>query len=151
MYWTDTGSVDKIETASMDGTSRQILHFTSLTDPYGLTLDVDAQVLYWADISRNLIERSDTDGSNRATLTSRMTPDPYFLTYYDGRLYWGDFTYNRLLSTSVSAPDNVVFFGPSLGADVYDIKVISPEKQRQGNSFMCMYVCYMPCVCLMFS
>lgn len=132
MYWTDVGTVNKIERASMDGTSRRALHSTSLTTPYGLTLDIDTQTLYWVDYSRNVLEKSNVDGTNRVLLTNRMISDPYFLTYYDGRLYWGDWAYNRLLSTPVSSPNDVVFFGGSLGADVYGINVISPEKQRPG-------------------
>ena len=132
MYWTDTGTVDKIEKASMDGTSRVALHSTSLSLPYGLTLDIDTQTLYWLDYSRNVLEKSNADGTNRVTLTNRMIIDPYFLTYYDGNLYWGDWSYNRLLTTPVSFPNNVRYFGNSIGADVYGIHVISPEKQRQG-------------------
>lgn len=134
MYWTDTGSVRKIEQASMDGTSRIAL-ITSLSTPYGLTLDADTQTLYWMDYSRNVLERASVDGSNRATLTSRMILDPYFLTYYDGNLYWGDWSYNRLLTTSISYPNNVAYFGSSVGSDVYGIHVISPEKQRDGEPY----------------
>lgn len=133
MYWTDTGTVDKIEGASMDGTSRRVIHSTSLSLPYGLTLDIDTQTLYWTDYSRNVLERSSVDGTNRETLTSRMISDPYFLTYYDGNLYWGDWAYNRLLTTSISSPNNVRFFGSSTSADVYGIHVVSPEKQRLGQ------------------
>ena len=132
MYWTDTGAVNKIERASMDGTSRIALHSTDLTHPYGLTLDIDTQTLYWTDFSRNVLERSNADGTNRVTLTNRMILDPYFITYYDGNLYWGDWAYNRLLTTTISSPNEVRFFGNSAGADVYGIHVISPEKQRQG-------------------
>ena len=116
----------------MDGTSRRAIHSTGLTLPYGLTLDIDTQTLYWTDYSRNVLEKSNADGTNRVTLTNRMISDPYFLTYYDGNLYWGDWAYNRLLTVSVSSPDNVGFFGGSIGADVYGIHIISPEKQRQG-------------------
>ncbi len=132
LYWTDTGSLNKIERASMDGTSRRVLHSTSLTDPYGLALDIDTQTLYWTDISRNVIERSNTDGTNRLTLTTSTISDPYFLTYYDGILYWGDLGYNRLLVTNVSSPTSGSNFGIALGSDVYGIQVISPDKQRQG-------------------
>lgn len=133
MYWSDVGAVDHIERASMDGTSRIVLHSTTLTTPYGLTLDIDTQTLYWTDYSRNVLEKSNADGTNRVVLTNRMISDPYFLTYYDGKLYWGDWAYNRLLTTSVSTPNNVEFFGGALGADVYGIDMISPEKQRQGE------------------
>lgn len=132
MYWTDTGGLNKIESASMDGTSRRVLHANSLTNPFGLTLDIDTQTLYWTDVSRNVLEKSSTDGTNRVTLTNRMVLDPYYLTYYDGNLYWGDWAYNRLLTTPVDSPMNVDFFGTALNADPYGIQVISPEKQRQG-------------------
>lgn len=133
MYWTDTGSPPKIERASMDGSSRIVIHGSSLSAPYGLTLDINTQTLYWMDYSRNVLEKSDVDGTNRMTLTSRMILDPYFLSYYDGNLYWGDWSYNRLLTTSVSSPNNVVFFGSSVSSDVYGIHVISPENQREGQ------------------
>lgn len=132
MYWTDSGIVDKIERASMDGTSRTVIHSTGLTLPYGLTLDIGTQTLYWTDYSRSVIEKSNVDGSNRAILTNRMILNPYFLTYYDGNLFWGDWTHNRLLTTSVNSPDNVRFFGSLLYADVYGIQAISSDKQRPG-------------------
>ena len=40
---------DTIERASMDGTSRTVLHSTGLASAYGLTLDYDSQTLYWTD------------------------------------------------------------------------------------------------------
>ena len=136
MYWTDTGSVNKIERAAMDGTSRRVLHATGSFDPYGLALDIDTQTLYWTEYytyySQMFLKRSSVDGTNRMTLTNRMISNPYFITYYDGRLYWGDWGYNRLLTTSVNSPNNVAYLGSSLGSDVYGIHVISPEKQRQG-------------------
>ena len=133
MYWTDVGTVNKIERASMDGTSRQALHTTSVVVPYGLTLDIDTQTMYWTDYSRNVIEKSNVDGTNRMLLTNTRISDPYFLTYYDGSLYWGDWAHNRLLTTDVRTPNNVEFLGSSIGADIYGIEVISPEKQRQGE------------------
>ena len=117
----------------MDGSSRIAIHSSSLSTPYGLTLDVDTQTLYWMDYSRNVLEKSNVDGTNRTILTSRMISDPFFLSYYDGNLYWGDWGYNRLLTTSVSYPNNVAYFGSSVGSDVYGINVISPESQRYGQ------------------
>ncbi len=132
MYWIDTGTVVKIERASMDGTSRKALHSTTLTTPHGLTLDIDTQTLYWTDYSRNVLEKSNADGTNREILTNTMISNPYFITYYDGKLYWGDWSYGRLLTTSVSSPNNVAFFGNSYHYQIHGIQVISPEKQRQG-------------------
>ncbi len=132
MYWTDTGTINTIEKASMDGTSRRVLHSTNINDPFGLTLDTATQTLYWADVTRNVLEKSNTDGTDRVLLTNRMILDPYYLTYYDGSLYWSDWTYNRLLTTRVNSPDDVMFFGGGIGADAYGIQVVTPEKQLQS-------------------
>ena len=132
MYWTDSGVIDKIERASMDGTSRTDIHSTGLTLTYGLTLDIGTQTLYWTDYSRGVIEKSKVDGTDRAILTNRLTTNPYFLTYYDGSLFWGDWAHNTLLTTSTESPDEVRFFGSRLNADVYAIEAISSDKQRPG-------------------
>lgn len=131
MYWTDSGVVDKIERASMDGTGRIAIHSTGLTLPYGLTIDIDTQTLYWTDYSRSVIEKSNADGTNRAILTNTLILNPYFLTYYDGSLFWGDWTQNAILTTSVNSPDNVRFFS-RLNTDVYAIEAISSDKQHPG-------------------
>ena len=131
MYWITTGT-DRIERASMDGTARTAIHSTSLTNAYGLALDIDTQTIYWTDLSRNVIEKSNTDGTNRVIVTNRMLSDPYFITYYDGILYWGDFGYNRLLSVPLNSTNSVGYFGRSAGADPYGIQIITPDKQRQG-------------------
>ena len=117
----------------MDGTARTALHTSSLVSAYGLTLDIDTQTLYWTDLSRNVIEKSSIDGTNRATVTNRMLSDPYFITYYDGILYWDDWGYNRLLSTPLNSSNSVSYFGQNLGTDAYGIQIITPDKQRQGK------------------
>ena len=48
----------------MDGTARTVLHSTGLVTVYGLTVDYENQILYWADYSNNRIEKSSTNGSN---------------------------------------------------------------------------------------
>jgi len=64
LFWTDASTSNpKIERASMDGTSRTVLHSTGLTFPSGITLDYTSQTLYWIDAARLRIESSGVDGS----------------------------------------------------------------------------------------
>lgn len=132
MYWTDNGNMPKIERASMDGTSRVVVHAANLTYPYGLALDIGTQTLYWTDYGRDVLESSSVDGTDRKILTSRMLLYPYYLGFYDGNLYWGDLSYNRLLTTSISAPDNVAFLGSYHYYDFYGVQVISSALQQKG-------------------
>ena len=73
MYWTDWGTIPKIEKASMDGSNRSVIHSTNLIWPNALTLDYVSQVLYWADASLNKIESSYVDGSNRRVIVSTVS------------------------------------------------------------------------------
>lgn len=132
LYWTDNGNMPKIEKASMDGTSRVVIHVTNLTSPYGIALDIGTQTLYWTDYGRDVLESSSVEGTNRKILTSRMLLYPFYLSFYDGNLYWGDLSYNRLLTTSISYPDNVAFFGSRHPYDFYGVQVISSELQPEG-------------------
>lgn len=134
-YWTDYGR-DTIERASMDGNSQSILHSSNLQDTYALTIDIEHQILYWADYSLNTIEKSNVDGSNRVMLT-RSIRDPFCMSYYNGRLFWGDLYYNRILTGSVSSPGSGTYLGGSVSYDVYGIQVISRDLQPIGENVQC--------------
>ena len=65
MYWTDWGTVAKIEKAGMDGSNRQVLISQNLTWPNGLALDYEYRKLYWTDAGSKTIQYADLDGTNR--------------------------------------------------------------------------------------
>ena len=117
----------------MDGSSRVILHSTNLRDTYALTIDIEHQFLYWADYSLNTIERSNVDGSNRVVLT-RSIRDPFCMSYYNGRLYWGDLYYNRILTGPANSPGSGTYLGGSVSYDVYGLQVISRDLQPIGET-----------------
>ena len=128
MYWTDYGTLDKIERASMDGTSRTVIHSTDLSTPYGLTLDYDTQTLYWIDYTLDRLESSNTDGSNRRLLTRINIQCPYGITYFDQKLYWGDWCQHVIYSTPVNSPNSATTL-ISTGNDPYRIHVVSEDRQ----------------------
>ncbi len=127
MYWTDYGTVGIIERASMDGTSRTVLHSTGLSAPYGLTLDYDTQTLYWVDYTLDTLESSSVDGSNRMLLTRENIHCPYGITFFDQKVYWGDRCRSVIYSTYLSSPNSastVISTG-----NPYRIQVISKDRQ----------------------
>lgn len=115
----------------MDGTGREIIHNTSLSTPYGLTLDYDTQTLYWTDYSLDKIERSNVDGTDREVVTRLLIRNPYSITFYNGSLYWTDFSYNRILTTVVDSADATVYVGNAVN-NMYGIKAIAEERQPLG-------------------
>ncbi|XP_031559988.1 sushi, von Willebrand factor type A, EGF and pentraxin domain-containing protein 1-like [Actinia tenebrosa] len=101
MYWTDWGSLPKIETSYMDGTSRRVLFNTNLVWPNGLTIDKINSKLYWADASLDKIEESDLSGSGRRVLISHSGIHPFGLTLFDGDLYWTDWANKSVYSLNI--------------------------------------------------
>ena len=116
----------------MDGTEKTIVHNTSLSTPYGLTLDYDTQTLYWTDYRLNKIEKSNVDGSNRAVVTTLLVRNPYSITFYNGSLYWTDLSYNRILMTTVDSADVTSYVGNAIN-DMYGIKAVTEERQPLGS------------------
>lgn len=128
LYWTDVSAYDKIERASLDGTSRTVLHDTGLSSPYGLTLDYDTQTLYWVDYSLDNLETSNADGTNRRVLTKVNVACPYRITFFDQKLYWGDLCHHVIYSTHINSPLSVSTV-IATGSDPYCMHMISEERQ----------------------
>ena len=132
LYWTDLGTPAKIERASMDGTSREVLHSTGLVQPNALTLDYDSQILYWMDAFLNKLESSNADGSNRKLLSTTQIFHPFGITFFQNRLYWTDQTLNSVLSAPVNRPTAVSNLTSGLQLDPMGIIVASVKRQPAG-------------------
>jgi len=130
MYWTDWGTVAKIERASMDGTSRTVLHSTNLVWPNALTLDYSSQTLYWMDASLDKLESSSVNGFNRRLLsTNSRIQHPFGITIYQSVLYWSDWQSNSILSARVTSPGTVSTVLSGLLLDPMGIHVVSLDRQ----------------------
>jgi len=132
MYWTDWGTVAKIERASMDGTSREVLHNTSLVWPNALTLDYESQILYWMDASLDKFESSGVDGSNRRLLSTTHIYHPFGITLYQNSFYWTDWQVNAVLSAPLNMPTSVGVVISGLFLDPMGISCVSVDRQPTG-------------------
>ena len=63
MYWTDYGA-NMIRRADLDGSGIEDVVVTSLDNPYGIALDVEAGKIYWTDAGTEKIQRANLDGSD---------------------------------------------------------------------------------------
>ncbi len=64
MYWTDAGSLDKIQRADIDGSNVEDLVTRGLRDPIDIALDLTGGKMYWTDQGTDKIQRANLDGSN---------------------------------------------------------------------------------------
>jgi len=58
MYWTDWGTIPKIERSDLDGGNRQTIVQGDLKWPNGLVIDQVSLRLFWADAGLDKIETS---------------------------------------------------------------------------------------------
>lgn len=143
MYWVDQGR-QVVERASMDGTSRSILHSTGLVSPIALALDTDTQTLYWIDNAKDQLESSFVNGSNRKTVITGSFSDPtYGLDVFQNTIYWTNSVTKRLYLTSLNTihiRSLQTFFGTDV---LYELAIVAPSKQPFGMSFIaaCYYSC----------
>eukprot|EP00794_Sanderia_malayensis_P013760 gene13760-15199_t len=102
MFFSDWGSVPKIESAYMDGTGRRVVVSQEILYPGSLVIDKVEQRLYWSDTGLHRIESSNFNGSNRRILhVGKSAPTliayigkeirtPYGLAIHGSQIYWTD-------------------------------------------------------------
>lgn len=82
MFWTESGhnNLPKVVKSNLDGTQCVALVASSLTDPWGITLDGRNKVVFWVDFSTGDIECVDYGGNNRRLLiTFGVLPSPHHI------------------------------------------------------------------------
>lgn len=134
MYWTDWGSPAKIERASMDGMGRTVLHNTQLVWPNGITIDYEAQKIYWIDANLDRIEYSNVNGTGRRVLRS-TTLHPFSITLEGDLLFWTDWSSDTIFTTHKAGGQSVGTVYSSLRNRPFGIEAITPDRQSPSNLF----------------
>ena len=134
VYWSDWGSVAKIEKASMDGKNQTVIVDTNLVWPNGLTLDSYQQVLYWIDAYLDRIESSSVNGSRRIVVSSERIYRPFGISVYRGILYFTDSFTGVNIVTSNGGTVRTIY--NNLCDDAIGIEVVSAERQPAGKYHM---------------
>ena len=101
MFWTDLGSVPKIERASMDGTGRLILHVGYVKHPTALAVDLPSRTIFWADSRLHVIVCSSYNGHNRRPILATGVRHPFSLAVFENKLYWSDWARSAVMSTNI--------------------------------------------------
>ncbi|XP_060590191.1 low-density lipoprotein receptor-related protein 4-like [Ruditapes philippinarum] len=65
LFWTDSGTVSKIEVSDLLGENRLTIIDTDIQHPRGITIDFNDDMLYWVDSKKDTIECAGFLGNNR--------------------------------------------------------------------------------------
>ena len=109
MFWSDWGSVPKIERAGMDGSSREIILQDSVRWPNGLTVDLVLEKLYWVDAKLNTIGSSNLDGSGSRTIlhSSHFLMHPFSISVFSDLVYWTEWDTHSIYQADKFTGNNV--------------------------------------------
>ena len=101
MYWTDWGITAKIETASMDGQERRDFVITELSQPNGISIDLESERVYWSDSDLDKLEFIGFDGTGRTLVETEATGlgYPFSVSIAEDLLFWSDWSTNTIYVT----------------------------------------------------
>ena len=135
MYFTDWGTVGRIEKASLNGANRTVIHNTSLVWPNALTLDIQTQTLYWADASLDKVESSNVDGTNRVLLAQTGVVHPFSIVFSNNTLYFTDWSDNtiRYLSAAGGTVRSLHSVTEYSSSTIFGIQIVGPQRQYIGK------------------
>ncbi len=132
IFWTDWGDPAKIESASMDGTNRRVIHSTGLAWPNGITLDYTEQRIYWVDALLDRIEYSSYNGSNRIVLMSGLL-HPFAITLEGSLVFWTDWAQDSIFSAHKERALGVRTVREFLRERPFGIESVSPTRQADSK------------------
>ncbi|KAF0767414.1 low-density lipoprotein receptor-related protein 2, partial [Aphis craccivora] len=132
LYFTDWGrfgTAGKIFRTTMAGSLKKAIIDKDLSQPSGLTIDFDDQMLYWSDAVREKIERSTLDGGNREVLIT-ATIYPFALTVHGNYIYWTDLQLRGVYRAEKHTGANMIEIIKRLDDSPRDIAIYSKDRQK---------------------
>ncbi|XP_072033433.1 uncharacterized protein [Amphiura filiformis] len=132
MFWTEFGPPGHIEKSGLDGRNREII-VSGLTSPNGLTIDFEANRLYFSDRQSGSVESIDFDGGNKRDLYTRIGAQYFDMDIYKDYLIWTEWnTFNGI--HAMNRENGRVTQSLRVVTPVYGIKAYAAERQPIGAS-----------------
>ena len=148
MFWSDWGSQPKIERAHLDGSGRRTVIDSNIKWPNGLSLDRQAQRIYWVDGNLEIrsLQSIDYYGAYERQVVSSESGNLYFpfgAAFFNGFVFWTDWTHFSLFSARVdqdTGSRNEVLIQNFRGARPMQPIVVSTTYPREGGiKYICGY------------
>ncbi|XP_031156474.2 very low-density lipoprotein receptor isoform X2 [Sander lucioperca] len=133
MFWTEIGTVVKIERAGMDGSERKAVVNSSLGWPGGVAVDTISDRVYWTDERLRAIGSATLDGDDIRILQMKETTNPFSLALFNDMLYWSDAKKRVVLAAHKISGKNCQVLLKRL-RQPFGVKVIHPLLQMGIDS-----------------
>ena len=127
--WGRYGRAAKIYKATMAGTLKEAIVSTNLSQPSGLTIDYQEDMIYFTDAVREVIERMTLNGTRRQILIS-ATIYPFAITVDTDFIYWTDLQLRGVYRAEKHTGSNPREIVKRLDVSPRDIQMFSSGKQN---------------------
>lgn len=134
LFFSDWGTLPRIERADMDGDKRSRIITSDLFWPNGLAVDKVTSYLYWTDAKLHHIKKSDFDGNfQQIVIDFRNEEHPYGITVTRSKIYWTDWKTLALHSAEKKNLTSRTIIAGNLEG-LMDVKVIDASEKLEENS-----------------
>ena len=136
MFYTDWGRFGesgKIFRATMAGTLKEAIVSSNLTQPSGLAIDYEEDMLYFTDAVREVIERVAIDGTRRQVLVT-ATIYPFAITVDRDFIYWTDLQLRGVYRAEKYTGASMKEIVKRLDNSPRGIQIYAPERQNCTTS-----------------
>ena len=134
--WGRFGESAKIYKATMAGTLKEAIISSNLTQPSGLTIDYDEDMIYFTDAVRETIERVSINGTQRRILVT-ATIYPFAVSVDANYLYWTDLQLRGVYRAEKHTGSNMEEIVKRLDESPRDIQVFNRTRQSCSIENVC--------------
>ncbi|RWS07607.1 low-density lipoprotein receptor-related protein 4-like protein [Dinothrombium tinctorium] len=131
LFWSDWGSLPKIERSYLDGSNRRVIVASGLGWPNGLAVDYEARRLFWADAQLDRIESTDLSGKNRKVVIKDIS-HPFGVTIYGQHVYWTDWQSKAIERADKETGNDKVMIVENIEF-LMELKMVAPSRQADTN------------------
>ncbi|CAL4091361.1 unnamed protein product, partial [Meganyctiphanes norvegica] len=144
--WSD--SKPKIARTNLDGEDYKILFADPIVAwPNGITLDFQAEKIYWVDAKLDYIATADLDGHNMRKIIhdNEKVMRPFSLAVYKSSLFWDDWEARHVLQAEKTYGRDITAITKKTYQGLADLKVFGALSQQGTNACKnqtsCKYLC----------
>ncbi|MCI4393445.1 hypothetical protein PGIGA_G00157360 [Pangasianodon gigas] len=124
LFFSDYGSVAKLERCDLDGSERSRIVKTGTEQPTALTLDLVKKLVYWADVYLDFIAVVDYDGRNRHTIIRGNS-----VSHLHGLALFEDFLFAACSEPSRGSAVDVLRINRFNGTDTHTLITLQSLKE----------------------
>ncbi|PVD22184.1 hypothetical protein C0Q70_17989 [Pomacea canaliculata] len=131
IYWTDWGSIPKIEVANYDGSGRTVLISSVLKWPNGIAIDYQDNAIFFADAGTHKIESMGLHGEDRTEVFVDNDAHFFALSIFEDFIYFADWNKNTVMRVKKDGTEKTKV-GPPSFLQLKDIRIYSSKANLPG-------------------